>query len=155
MRINWVNTQPLFLWYWNIVLRLVNILLIDLSIFVYLFYKGTVHLDFGPLWGGSQILILLELGTGHPQLVIVCPMIWHFVRLVPSHKISKWASVSQLYNLTNWKYTFGKNLFNLVELVSQNLLLVGRAPLWLINHISVIILQKITLLAKNTFNTHW
>ena len=34
-------------------------------------------------------------------------MNWHFVRLAlaPSHKISKWATVSQPHNFTNWKYS--------------------------------------------------
>ena len=34
---------------------LVNILFKDLSIFIYLFNLGTVHLDFGPLWGEGVI----------------------------------------------------------------------------------------------------
>ena len=38
----------------DIVLYLANILLKDLPIFIDLFNLGTVHHDFGPLWGGGE-----------------------------------------------------------------------------------------------------
>ena len=33
---------------------LINILLINLSILIDLFNLGTMHIDFGPLWGGGR-----------------------------------------------------------------------------------------------------